>query len=45
MTGFVWPEPNSCVAGSQMVQLIELFQQQNYVETGLWIPPIYFQLG
>lgn len=28
--GFVWPEPNSSAAGSRMLQLIELFQQQNW---------------
>lgn len=28
--GFVWPEPNSSAAGSRMVQLIQLFQSQNY---------------
>ncbi|WP_448211732.1 glycosyltransferase [Colwellia sp. MEBiC06753] len=28
--GWVWPEPNSSAAGSRMLQLIELFQQQNY---------------
>lgn len=27
--GFVWPEPNSSAAGSRMMQLIELFQNQN----------------
>lgn len=27
--GFVWPEPNSSAAGSRMLQLIELFQNQN----------------
>jgi len=28
--GFVWPEPNSTAAGSRMMQLIELFQKDNY---------------
>jgi len=28
--GFVWPEPNSSAAGSRMMQLIELFQKQNW---------------
>jgi len=28
--GFVWPEPNSSAAGSRMLQLIELFQKQNW---------------
>ncbi|MGB1268363.1 MAG: glycosyltransferase [Flavobacteriaceae bacterium] len=28
--GFVWPEPNSSAAGSRMLQLIALFQSQNY---------------
>lgn len=28
--GFVWPEPNSSAAGSRMLQLITLFQSQNY---------------
>lgn len=28
--GFVWPEPNSSAAGSRMMQLIELFQNQNW---------------
>lgn len=28
--GFVWPEPNSTAAGSRMMQLIELFQKENY---------------
>lgn len=28
--GFVWPEPTSTAAGSRMLQLIELFQQNNY---------------
>jgi len=28
--GFVWVEPNSSAAGSRMLQLIDLFQQNNY---------------
>jgi len=28
--GFVWPEPNSSAAGSRIMQLIELFQQQGW---------------
>ena len=28
--GTVWPEPNSSAAGSRMIQLIELFQSQNW---------------
>jgi len=28
--GFVWPEPKSTAAGSRMLQLIELFQNNNY---------------
>ena len=28
--GFVWPEPKSSAAGSRMLQLIELFKQQEY---------------
>lgn len=28
--GFVWPEPKSSAAGSRMMQLIEVFQKQNY---------------
>jgi len=28
--GTVWPEPNSSAAGSRMIQLIELFQKQNW---------------
>lgn len=28
--GFVWPEPKSSAAGSRMMQLIELFQSENY---------------
>lgn len=28
--GFVWPEPKSSAAGSRMLQLIEVFQCQNY---------------
>jgi len=28
--GFVWPEPTSTAAGSRMIQLIELFQKNNY---------------
>jgi len=31
--GFVWPEPNSSAAGSRMMQLISLFQQNNFVVT------------
>ena len=27
--GFVWPEPNSSAAGSRMLQLIQLFQEQD----------------
>lgn len=29
--GFVWPEPNSSAAGTRMMQLIALFQQQRWV--------------
>ena len=28
--GFVWPEPNSTAAGTRMLQLIEIFQKNNY---------------
>lgn len=28
--GFVWPEPTSTAAGTRMLQLIELFQKDNY---------------
>lgn len=28
--GFVWPEPTSTAAGTRMMQLIELFQKNNY---------------
>lgn len=28
--GFVWPEPNTTAAGSRMLQLIELFQDNKY---------------
>jgi glycosyltransferase involved in cell wall biosynthesis len=28
--GYVWPEPNSSAAGSRMLQLLEIFQQQDY---------------
>lgn len=28
--GFVWPEPKSSAAGNRMMQLIELFQRENY---------------
>lgn len=28
--GFVWPEPNSSGAGTRMMQLIELFQEQHW---------------
>jgi glycosyltransferase involved in cell wall biosynthesis len=31
--GFVWPEPTSTAAGSRMLQLIELFQKNNYTIT------------
>ncbi|UFH36940.1 glycosyltransferase family 4 protein [Flavobacterium acetivorans] len=31
--GFVWPEPNSSAAGSRMMQLISLFQEQGYKVT------------
>ncbi|MGL5111503.1 MAG: glycosyltransferase [Flavobacterium sp.] len=31
--GFVWPEPNSSAAGSRMMQLIRLFQKQDYQVT------------
>lgn len=31
--GFVWPEPNSSAAGSRMVQLIQLFQQDGFEVT------------
>ena len=28
--GYVWPEPNSSAAGSRMLQLLEIFQDQGY---------------
>lgn len=28
--GYVWPEPNSSAAGSRMLQILELFQQEKY---------------
>ena len=31
--GFVWPEPKSSAAGSRMMQLIKLFQEQEYTIT------------
>ena len=31
--GYVWPEPNSSAAGSRMMQLLEIFQQQQYQVT------------
>lgn len=31
--GFVWPEPKSSAAGSRMMQLISVFQAQNYTVT------------
>lgn len=31
--GFVWPEPNSSAAGSRMVQLIQLFQENGWKVT------------
>ena len=31
--GFVWPEPRSSAAGSRMMQLIEVFQHQDYAIT------------
>lgn len=31
--GFVWPEPNSSAAGTRMLQLIRLFQQQGWKVT------------
>ena len=31
--GFVWPEPNSSAAGSRMLQLISLFQDEGYTIT------------
>ena len=33
--GAVWPEPNSTAAGSRMLQLISLFQKQDYEITFL----------
>lgn len=33
--GFVWPEPNSTAAGTRMLQLIELFQAEDYEITFL----------
>ncbi len=31
--GYVWPEPNSSAAGSRMLQLLEIMQQQGYQVT------------
>ncbi|TYA55990.1 glycosyltransferase family 4 protein [Formosa maritima] len=31
--GYVWPEPKSSAAGSRMLQLIQLFQSENYKVT------------
>ena len=31
--GFVWPEPNSSAAGSRMMQLIAIFQENNFEVT------------
>ena len=31
--GYVWPEPNSSAAGSRMMQLLEIFQKQDYQVT------------
>ena len=28
--GLVWPEPNSSAAGTRMLQLIDLFQKNNF---------------
>jgi len=28
--GYVWPEPNSSAAGSRMLQLLDIFQRQDY---------------
>ena len=28
--GYVWPEPNSSAAGSRMLQILDIFQQQDY---------------
>ena len=28
--GYVWPEPNSSAAGSRMLQILEVFQQEKY---------------
>jgi len=28
--GYVWPEPNSSAAGSQMIQILNFFREQNY---------------
>ena len=28
--GFVWPEPTSTAAGTRILQLIDLFQKNNY---------------
>src|SRR5690554_5367129 len=28
--GYVWPEPKSSAAGSRMLQIIDLFQSENY---------------
>ena len=33
VVGYVWPEPNSSAAGSRMLQLLELFQKQDYQVT------------
>lgn len=33
--GTVWPEPNSTAAGSRMLQLVDLFQKQNFKITFL----------
>jgi O-antigen biosynthesis protein len=33
--GAVWPEPNSTAAGSRMLQIISLFQNQGYEITFL----------
>ncbi|KAA5823534.1 glycosyltransferase family 4 protein [Algibacter amylolyticus] len=31
--GYVWPEPKSSAAGSRMMQLIDVFQSENYIIT------------
>ena len=31
--GYVWPEPNSSAAGSRMLQLLDIFQKQDYQVT------------